>query len=242
MSMRLQEVLRIRALLLGTLLLGCAGIAAAQAAKTDALSANVPEAKDFQLVYDLDLAKLGPDFAYTTDNSAQFAGKTIDRIAYFIELQPKDGGPQYLYVSMDAFTGDATKIGLPTAASEIKFQQPVANLTVVSNVKDVVTGTGLKGNIEFWSTNYAPKNTAGVEGADDTKFDFGDEPTPGNYGSMQVHNAAAKQTLFTISHWLVGRDADIGIGNAPSGNPDWTFSKSSKNYDTLRLRVLVHVK
>lgn len=210
--------------------------------KADGLSANVPEAKDYQLAYDLDLTKAAREITYGVDNTAKLAGKAFDRIAYFIELQPNEGDPQYLYVSMDAFTDDVKKIGVPTIASGNTFQMPVANMNVVSNVKGVVTGTGLKGNIEFWPTNYATGNSAQVPGADDKTYDFGDQPQPGDYGSMQVHNPDAKQTLFTISHWVAGRDADIGIGNAPSGNPDWTFSKNSKNFKSMRLRVLVHVK
>jgi sialate O-acetylesterase len=38
----------------------------------------------------------------------------FDRIAYFLELQQADGNTEYLYVSMDAFTGDLEKIGVPT--------------------------------------------------------------------------------------------------------------------------------
>ncbi|MFA6291920.1 MAG: hypothetical protein WC637_09080 [Victivallales bacterium] len=218
------------------------GTFAADAPKADAL-ANIPEAKDYQLVYDLDLMKVARDIVYDADNSAKLAGKAFDRIAYFIELQPNEGDAQYLYVSMDAFTPDAAKIGVPTVASGNTFQMPVANMNVVSNVKGIVTGTGLKGgNIEFWPTNYGQGNSAKVPNADDATFDFGDTPSPGDYGSMQVHNSDAKQTLFTLSHWITERNADIGIGNAPSGQPDWTFSAAAKNFKSMRLRMLVHLK
>lgn len=215
---------------------------AADAPKADAL-ANIPEAKDYQLVYDLDLMKAARDIVYDADNTAKFTGKAFDRVAYFVELQPNEGEAQYVYVSMDAFTPDVTKIGVPTVASGNTFQQPVANMNVVSNVKSIVAGTALKsGNIEFWPTNYATGNAAKVPNADEATYDFGDVPQPGDYGSMQVHNNDAKQTLFSISHWVAGREADIGIGNAPSGNPDWTFSKNAQNIKSMRLRVLVHVK
>ena len=41
---------------------------------------------------------------------------------------------------------------------------------------------------------------------------------------MQVHNHDAKQTLFALNHWREGSDADLGIGNQPKENPDWTFA------------------
>ena len=84
------------------------------------------------------------------------------------------------------------------------FQQPVTNLNVFSNVKGIVTGSGLTGgNIEFWPNNYAPNNTAKVPNASDSVYDFGDAPTDplDGYGSMQLHNHDARQTMFAINDW-----------------------------------------
>ena len=78
---------------------------------------------------------------------------------------------------MDAFTDALDKIGVPTAASGARFQQNVSNLNVYSNVKGIVTGTGLTGgNIEFWPNNYGPANSANVPNASGQVYDFGDEP------------------------------------------------------------------
>ena len=67
---------------------------------------------------------------------------------------------------MDAFTDDLGKIGVPTVQSGAHFQQNVANMNVYSNVKGIVTGTGLAGgNIEFWPNNYGPANAANVPNA-----------------------------------------------------------------------------
>lgn len=209
----------------------------------DLLALKVPESKDYQLIYDLDLAKLGPNFAYDADNSG--TGRAFDRVAYFLELKSGDGDTQYLYASMDAFTDALTKIGVPTARSGARFQRPVSNLNVLSNVKGIAAGNGLTGgNIEFWPGNYGPANTGNVPGASAETFDFGDEPAspPDGYGSMQVHNAAAKQTLFAVNHWREGTKADIGIGNQPQANPDWTFASNAGSYSVKRLRVLVRWK
>ena len=146
---------------------------------------------------------------------------------------------------MDAFTGDLAKIGVPTFQSGAHFQQNVANLNVYSNVKGIVTGAGLAGgNIEFWPNNYGPANSANVPNASGEVFDFGDEPTDpaDGYGSMQVHNHDARQTLFALNHWSDGAQADLGLGNQPTGNPDWTFAANAGNYPAKRLRVLVRCR
>jgi len=213
--------------------------------KHDLLSVKVPEAKGYELLYDLDLAKLGHDIPYTVDNRARIT-KPVTRVAYFLELGDRAGNIQYLYVSMDAFTQSLDKLGVPTVQSGARFQQNMASLNVVSNVKGIVNGNNLAGgNIEFWSSNYGPANSANVPNASAQVYDFGDEPAEpaDGYGSMQVHNHDAKQTLFALNHWSMGAGADLGIGNQPAGNPatnpDWTFAGNAGSYLTKRLRVLV---
>jgi sialate O-acetylesterase len=217
---------------------------AGNAPKRDLLALKVPEAKDYQLVYDLNLAKLGATLSYDVDNHAKLK-RPFDRVAYFLELQRKDGNTEYVFVSMDAFTQDLSKLGVPTVNCGAQFQQNVAHMNVYSNVKGVVPGTGLNGgNIEFWPNNYGPGNGANVPNASAAAWDFGDElvgPADG-YGSMQVHNHDAKQTLFALNHWREGSKADLGIGNQPSGNPDWTFAGNAGSYPVKRLRVLVRCK
>ncbi len=212
--------------------------------KRDWLAMHVPEAKNYKLVYDLDLAKLGPDLRYDLDNRSQIKGP-FDRIAYCLELEDATGAPQDVYVSMDAFTDTLDKIGVPSVQSGIRFQQSVAHLNIYSDVKNLVTGTNLNGGcLEFWPNNYGPNNAAKVPNASSAAFDFGDElaePADG-YGSMQVHNHDARQTVFALNHWREGQRADIGIGNAPEGNLDWTFSANAGSYQSKHLRIFVHCK
>jgi sialate O-acetylesterase len=224
--------------------LPAAAFRAGDVPKRDLLPLKVPEARDYKLAYDLDLTKLGPTITYDVDNRAQIQ-QPFDRIAYFLELQKPDGNTDYLFASMDAFTEDLGKIGVPTAASGAHFQQNVASLDVFSNVKGIVTGTGLAGgNIEFWPNNYGQANVAKVPNASSQVYDFGDEPSDpvDGYGSMQVHNHDAKQTLFALNHWREGKGADIGIGNQSTNNPDWTFAGNAGSYPVRRLRVLVRLK
>ncbi|OGV69024.1 MAG: 9-O-acetylesterase, partial [Lentisphaerae bacterium RIFOXYA12_FULL_48_11] len=212
--------------------------------KRDWMSINVPEANEYKLVYDLDLAKLGHDIKYDIDNHAN-VGQSFDRIAYCLELQQGEES-KCVYVSMDAFTQDPAKIGIPSIQSGAKFQQNVKNMNVFSNVKEIKNGAGLQsGNIEFWPGNYGPQNSANIKNASAQLFDFGDQPgdPQDGYGSMQIHNHDAKQTLMAINHWAAGAGADIGIGNMGGADKtDWTFAGNAGSYQMKRLRVLVRTK
>ena len=197
----------------------------------------VPGFDDYQLVYDFDFSKIGAETAYQVDNH-QSVG-SFERVAYCLEYEGADA-TKFVFVSMKAFTKDAAKIGIPTYASRAKFQQPI-DIDVYSNVSGLKTGTGLTGNMEFWPNNYAQGNSMKVKGASGGVYDFGDQPVePVNgYGSMQIHNTAAKQTVFAVNHWSAGENLELGIGNAPSGHPDWTFRGNFKTYRKPRLRVFV---
>jgi len=210
----------------------------------DWLSLKVDESKEYKLIYDLDLSSLGREIKYNSDLSQNFS-TPFDRVAYFLELQKIGEETKYVYVSMDAFTDDVTKIGVPTLSSKANFQLKVANLNVISNVSGIATGTGLPGgNIEFWPSNYGPENSAKVPNASATLWDFGDQPGPptDGYGCMQIHNFEAKQTIFAINQWKSGSNADIGIGNSVGRTRDWTFTSNASEYDVKRLRVLVRSK
>ncbi len=218
-------------------------------AKEEASPANdsmlkfVPDAKGNQVIYELDLAKTNGAIKYSVDNHKNFK-KKFDRIAYYMELKTESGELQYVYVSMEAFTDNLEKIGVPTFSSKAKFQETVGNMNVYSNVKGVATGKGLKGNIEFWAANYNEKNANSVPGASDTVFDFGDGITTpeDGYGSMQVHNYEAKQTIFAFNNWREGNNADMGIGNSAGKSKDWTFSKNAGTFKIRFIRVLVSAK
>ena len=201
---------------------------------------SVPGSSEYRLVYDLDLGKLSSDIRYDVDNSAS-AG-SFERVAYLLELSGPQGQEQRVFVSMKAFTKDPKKIGIPTMASKARFQIPVEDLDIYSNVVGLSVGKGIgTGNIEFWPDNYGQKNGVSVSGASDSIYDFGDQlaPPEDGYGSMQVHHGGAKQTVFAINQWKAGNRADIGIGNSEGDTRDWTFTGSAERYSTKRLRVYV---
>ncbi|MEK0426984.1 MAG: hypothetical protein RJB11_3075 [Planctomycetota bacterium] len=215
-------------------------VGAFRAGKEPEFLDSIPGAKDYRLVYDLDLSKLAGDVRYDVDNSATVG--SYERVAYLLELGNTAGQEQKVFVSMKAFTKDPTKIGIPTIASKARFQIPVESMDIYSNVTGLSLGQGIEtGNIEFWPDNYEAKNAASVAGASETLYDFGDRPVPpeDGYGSMQIHHGSAKQTVFAINQWKAGARADIGIGNSPGETRDWTFSASATNYSSKRLRVFV---
>ncbi len=204
---------------------------------------TLPGGSDYVLVYELDLAKLARDIEYDVDRSSRV--KLFDRIGYLLELESARSGQQKVFVSMDAFTDDVTKIGIPTLESKARFQQTVNALEVFSNVDSLTAGTDIKtGNIEFWPDNYSAANGLGISGASQSVYDFGDDPGAprDGYGSMQVHNYASGQTVFSVNHWKQGDQADIGIGNSPGDTRDWTFTGNAGSYSKKRLRVYVRPK
>jgi hypothetical protein len=214
---------------------------------------DVPEAtvENYQVLYSLDIPVNGAfqgatPVPYSVNNSAS-AG-TFDRVAYYLELTKADSTRQWVYVSMDAFTTNAVKLGLPhNVSNAVKFQQSVTNLNVLSNVSGVVAGKDLEGGcIEMWPSNYGAANDAGFYAASASVLDWGDgeASTAAGYGSFQVHNALAKQTLLAYNRWGVndGSNDDTGIGNQASGSSDWTFSGSAAGYASRKLVILVRPK
>jgi sialate O-acetylesterase len=210
------------------------------------MEALVPESKAYKLLLALDptrATKTGSAINYVTDKRKEITG-TIESVAYYLELISKNGKTDYVFVSMAPFTKDINKLGVPDTASKARFQQKVKDLFVKSNVAGIKNGTFAEGgNIEFWPSNYAPQNSAKIPSASSSIYDFGDKPASGSgYGSMQVHNYTAKQTVFAFNHWTAGRDADLGIGNSPKGHKDWTFQKNAGQYASGKLLVLVKTK
>ena len=210
------------------------------------ISTNIGSmADDYKLVYTLDIPVRG-NFNGTSDfyqfNESDLSCE-FDRIAYYVELET-GGTMQYLWASMDAFTTDATKIGVPIAANNQIWQQTVNNLDVKSNVAGISNGTSMVGgNLEFWPSNYQEGNGASVPGASDTAFDFGDtgaSTSPG-HGSMQIHNYMATQTLFAMNNW--GSDNNtlaVGIGNrSGTSHTDWTHAGNAASYTRRKLHILI---
>ena len=218
------------------------------------LLANVPEAAGYTMVYELPipLATSGwfaNPVPYSYTNTASIANGSFDRVAYYMELVKSSGSTQWVYVSMTAFTTNATRLGIPrnyvlrygaydTAAP--------SNATIRSNVSGITNTNGCNTvNLEFWPSNYGGGNDYGVPGADTITYDFGDggANTTSGHSSMQIHNYGAKQTLFAYNAWAGTGTSNLGLGNCPTpvtGGVDWTFDTSNISTYTVRtLQILV---
>jgi len=211
---------------------------------------HVPDSNGYKLAYSLDIPTnpnyqiSGPE--YSVDNHATLT--TFSRVAYYLELDTS-----YVWVSMDTFTDNAKKIGVPCLSLQCGdgvtptvIQQMVSNVNVVSNVTDV-NGVGLNGNVEFWPYNYAADNEGNIPGASDSEFDFGDKvESHGTFGSMQVHvNGGGNYigTVFAFNRFNDGAVADLGIGNKPDSvfglGPDWSLASNANSYGVRKLGVYV---
>ncbi|MGN0847353.1 MAG: GDSL-type esterase/lipase family protein, partial [Kiritimatiellia bacterium] len=171
----------------------------------------------------------------------------VDRVAYLMELRG-NGGYKWVWVSMDAFSPDVRKFGVPISADRAAKQAWVKNMDVKSNVAGIVNGTNMDGGfIEFWHMNYSNPNAFGVPGASDNTYDFGDSMTPsGGFGCMQVHSVTNRQTLFAFNNFGTNNSEPscLGIGNdtyktGNGVNPDWTFHYTAGEYTFRRLWVFV---
>ena len=206
-------------------------------------SAISGEVSNMKLVYKLDCPLQGK---YSTNNyqvnnatSSDISGMPLSRVGYYMVMEKADGSVDYAYTSFDAPTNDLNKVGLPLGDATWSFQQTVSNMNVQSNVPGVVNGKGIEtGNIEIWNTNYRQNNSAGVPNAssanNDSGFDFGDEPSAGDYGSFQIHNYGSSQTIMALNKWngqaSGSKTIDMGIGNnTGAGAPDYTFNGDQGN-------------
>jgi hypothetical protein len=205
---------------------------------------DVSEFNGFSQLYQLDLPinayYNGDEPGYNIDNSGDTIVGGIDRVAYYMELQKSGGDRYWLWASMDAFTQDLGMLGVPVGP--VIWDQTINNMNVESNVAGIINGTGITtGNMEFWSNCYGTRNDSGIANSGEN-YDTDDViSTEDCYGSMQIHNYGADQTLFAWNAWNnPDHTDDLGFGNN-TGNmhSDWTFMRNSGTYSLKSLEVWV---
>ena len=167
----------------------------------------------------------------------------FSRITYLATAKTHDGDFKWLAVSMDAYTKDAKLTGVPLADTKICFQTYVNNIAIEGNIPQFAGKKIARGNIEFWPFTYSSNNAKNIPGADSKTYDFGDAVTKnGRFGSMQIHDYAAKTTIFAFNCFY-SKTPDFGFGNnEKSRHKDWTFSAASRNYSDINIFTFVSNK
>lgn len=136
------------------------------------------------------------------------------------------------YVETDFYKWSSASIStlkIPVlGASAFSVQTNVSDLNTYSDNSNVTKGKGLNGRLEIWPNDYS--NTASglfTPVPATTLYDYDDTiNAAGSYGSFQVHDITNSKTVFAWNNHGYGLTPNIGFGNAPSGDPDWTFCTS----------------
>jgi len=200
-------------------------------------------AQNWNLVYDLTLPAstdmipqaTGP--TYTTNNAAQIT--TFSRIAYLMILDN-----EWVWVSLPAFTTDATKIGLPVnTVVGGSLTDRITNMDIRSCKPGIPVGDNTMGRLEFFPNCYV---TTG-DGAFDAFDPLHPTAAPYCYGSFQAFKVGAAQTdpqftLFGYNGWAKVGAKDLGIGNPATGSGiavDWTLAANAGSYTVRKVYVFV---
>jgi len=178
------------------------------------------------------------------------------RIAYY--MQNGKNPNNFAWASFNSWK-DIINYDVPTGDSESNVfvnQRDINNLNVISNVDSIFKGkdnvidlgnsvkqiSGLKGRLEIWSNDYVTTKNNISTGGNDNDYDTNDTPiNPVNgYGSFQVHDLTNNQTILAWNRHNDPRP-NIGFGNKPSGNPDWT-DWTSKQTDPVDFKLQIFIK
>ncbi|MFE2750156.1 sialate O-acetylesterase [Streptomyces scopuliridis] len=184
------------------------------------------------------------DLATTFDNSSAVVGG-FDRVGYCLELDGPSG-PQWVWTAMPSFTKDTRQLLPPTKSGHI-VRQRVHDLNTASNVAGVPTATGGTGYLEMWPNSYGPANARQIHGSSTSTFDSDDTPrTDVGRGSFQIHrvspdplSGSAPSTVLAVNGLtqVYVLPVDVGIGNQPTGNPDWTYAANATGLTKRTLTV-----
>ena len=153
-------------------------------------STRVAEASQYDLAYKLDIHN-NPRFYSSIPYSPIEAlpdGLEFTRIAYYMQLIDYHGVVQWVWVSMDPFTNDISKIGVPASQTNAIFQKNVTNMNIESSLEyfnktkyDIAIGKSTSQS----STGWSGLSARAVDGN-----------TDGNYGGSSVSH-----TLLQNKPW-----------------------------------------
>jgi hypothetical protein len=186
--------------------------------------------------------RVNNNIVYSLDNSSSFSNSDLQangaRIGYRMELT-YNSTDYYAETVFDAWEGvTLNSLLFPTDSNANVIQRTVSNMRVNSNYPTVTNTSSTSGRLEIWPYNYGREAQNNIGGNNNT-YDFDDKHSgSSSYGSMQVHNLSAGQTVMAWNNHGAS-NPDIGLGNSPSGDPDWTFEGSgSLGTSNWRFQVL----
>lgn len=209
---------------------------------------GVDELGDYTPVLDLELpeqvnwAGTRPPYGY----DATAGLDAFDRVGYCLELTGP-GGTSWVWTSMEATTADPADLGLPTLPGQVT-RRWVDDLTVRSSAAGVAPADAATGWLEMWPYSTVRVASHQVPGANGDDYDADDTPSttgPG-YGTFQVHvvdDTEPPVTALSVNAFTAPasplRRVSVGIGNAPTGEIDWTLAGNAPDYTTRRLTTYV---
>ena len=175
---------------------------------------NVTDGGSWILVYETAASRRnGSGFIpYTVDKKAALGSAAVTRLAYRLQ-----NNGQYAWASFPAWSGSYDVPTGGSAGNTFTNRRDVTNMNVISNAGNVTNVTNTSGTLEIWPSNYGTGSGGVYDGNDD-----GYTTDPG-YGCFQVFNSSINQCVFAWNRHGNNETQDVGFGNAPGQNPDWTF-------------------
>lgn len=196
-------------------------------------------------------------------NTLQSASFT--RVRYLLNTTLTSGGTTQ-YADVDFYkwanTGDSTQttnasvnptirnLSIPTTVTYTHIiQANVSDLNVFSDHPSVTDGRGLNGRLEIWGRDYTWAQSGLSPAGSAGNYDYDDTPSPGSYGSFQVHDISNTRTVFAWNRHAFAQTADLNYGTntTSNANPDSTFCYMGGTYGTcpsysaFRLQIYANI-
>jgi hypothetical protein len=160
------------------------------------------------------------------DTSTTIGSPSFSRVRYRMSVRVNSATN---YVETDFYkwnTASISTLKIPVlGASAFSVQTNVTDLNTYSDNSNVTIGKSLNGRLEIWPNDYS-NSASGLFSPvpASTLYDYDDTiNAAGSYGSFQVHDITNSKTVFAWNNHGSGLTPNIGFGNAPSGDSDWTF-------------------
>jgi len=137
--------------------------------------------------------------------------------------------PNPAYGSFTSQAATIANLRIPDLSSGNSFivDTNVADLTVVSSLSTLNVSQKI-GRLEIWPWDYNTQQSGLPYPGDNNTFDYDDSPAlSSSYGSFQVHDASDARTIIAWNRHVMGGPSEVGIGNGPGSNPDWTFCSNT---------------